>query len=204
MASAERRKSDRVMLVFPLQLQGEDAKGQPFQCEAQTVDVSRDGARIQGAQPLNIGQIVHVVNLASHREADFRVAAQVRTSRPDVIHYCLECANAGEKVWGTVFPTPAERKASELRRHQRISLRLPVLIRDFMGDVERAETENVSKGGFSFSTETNYQVGEKVSVACPYSETSPNIEVPARIIRWISIEGTKRNIYGVRYEPQGS
>jgi hypothetical protein len=87
----------------------------------------------------------------------------------------------------------------DLRRHRRVALQLPILVRDFSGEFEITKSENVSKGGFCFSSERDFHVGEGVMVACPYSRTSENLEVSAKIVRRQSVEGSKRKIYGVRY-----
>jgi PilZ domain len=88
------------------------------------------------------------------------------------------------------------------RRHRRVALQLPVLVRDYYGGREITKSENVSKGGFCFTSDKEYQVGEGVIVACPYSSTAQSIEVGAKIVRRTPIEGSDRNIYGVRYDAQ--
>lgn len=85
------------------------------------------------------------------------------------------------------------------REHRRVALQLPVLIRRYSGGVEIAQTEDVSKGGLSFISEVNYEVGEGLLVACPYSSSGPNIEVQAQLARRQEIKGTKRCLFGVRY-----
>jgi hypothetical protein len=89
------------------------------------------------------------------------------------------------------------------RRHRRVAIQLPLLIRDFYGQFEIRRTENVSKSGFCFLSEKTYYLGQGISAACPYNADGENIEVPARFVRAQQLRGTKRYIYGVRYEPQG-
>jgi hypothetical protein len=88
----------------------------------------------------------------------------------------------------------------EQRKHRRVSLQLPVLVRDYYGGVEVTKTENVSKGGFCFVTEKDYHIGEGVLIICPYNPSAQNIEVRARIVRQTLVEGTTRKVYGVRYD----
>lgn len=99
--------------------------------------------------------------------------------------------------------TPAEPhgagKESNQRRHRRVSLQLPVLIRDYNGGVEITRSENVSKGGFCFTSEKDFQIGEGIMAACPYSGAEKSLEVRARIVRRRAVEGSNRKIYGVRY-----
>jgi PilZ domain len=90
-------------------------------------------------------------------------------------------------------------RGADLRQHRRVALQLPVLIRDYSGNFEVTKSENVSKGGFCFSSEKEFHVGEGVMVACPYSKTDQSLEVSAKIVRRQKMVGAKRNIYGVRY-----
>ncbi len=85
------------------------------------------------------------------------------------------------------------------RENKRVALQLPTLIRRYAGNVEIVQTEDVSKSGLSFVSEVEYEVGEGLQVACPYSATGPNIEVRAQIARRQEIKGTKRRLFGVRY-----
>ena len=85
------------------------------------------------------------------------------------------------------------------RRHRRVSLKLPALIRTYSGATEVTHTEDVSKGGFAFTSEKDYYLGEGLMVACPYSETDTNIEVQAQIVRRQPIQGTENKQYGVKY-----
>lgn len=86
------------------------------------------------------------------------------------------------------------------RKHRRISLQLPVQIRDYYGGSEITKTENVSKGGFCFVSERNYLIGGGILVVCPYNPAGQNIETRARIVRRNQVEGTNRKVYGVRYD----
>lgn len=93
-------------------------------------------------------------------------------------------------------------RGSDLRRHRRVSLQLPVLVRNFSGEFEITKSENVSKGGFCFASERELQIGEGVMVACPYSALDKSLEVGGKIVRRLLIEGSKRKFYGVRYDKQ--
>ena len=88
------------------------------------------------------------------------------------------------------------------RRHRRVALQLPVLIRDFYGGTDISRSENVSKGGFCFTSQKIYYLGQGIVVACPYHPSGENIEVPARFVRAQELSGTPRMVYGVRYEAE--
>lgn len=112
----------------------------------------------------------------------------------------LEHRPGGLRPASPPVPAPGGKDADQ-RRHRRLSLQLPVLIRDYYGGVEINKSENISKGGFCFVSEKDYHLGGGVLVVCPYNPSSQNIEVHAKIVRQRTIEGTKRKVYGVRYEP---
>jgi len=99
---------------------------------------------------------------------------------------------------------PPAAKGAEQRRHRRLSLQLPVSIRDYYGGVEITKSENISKGGFCFVSEKNYHLGDGVLVVCPYNPSSQNIEMRAKIVRLRAVEGTNRKVYGVRYDSQSA
>lgn len=280
------------MLTIPLRVIGEDENGVAFECEAQTIDVSRHGARIRIAHPLNSGQELRIINQLNRREAAFRVAGPLvpltekggefaltgplsaklerrnqwgmecldlnidlwgirfppasadQNSDPKALLACRECKTAElvhltlgavdvletagifsrycsgckrDTPWGYApgqpegQPLPPKGEGSEAaqatapapserRRHRRVVLQLPILVRDYFGGVEITKSENVSKGGICFASEKNYQLGEGIMVACPYDQASHNIEVPAQIASCQELEGTQRKIYGIRYK----
>lgn len=277
------------MVTIPLRVIGVDENGVSFDCEAQTIDVSRHGARIRIVRPLNSGQELRVINQMNQREAAFRVAGPLvpltenggefaltgplsaklesrnqwgmecldlsidlwgirfppaaadQNSDPKALLACRECKltelvhltlgavdvleTAGilsrycsgckhDTPWGYAHAEPegppprqgeapeadVASSASERRRHRRVVLQLPILIRDYFGGVEITKSENLSKGGICFVSEKIYQLGEGIMVACPYDTASHNIEVPAQIVSCQELEGTQRKIYGIQYK----
>jgi hypothetical protein len=96
----------------------------------------------------------------------------------------------------------AAARGVDQRWHRRVSLQLPVRIRDYYGAVEITKSENVSKGGFCFASEKNYLLGQGIVAVCPYNPAASTIEVRARVVRRQDLEGTSRKIYGLRYTPQ--
>jgi len=101
-----------------------------------------------------------------------------------------------------VPPEPNVELSIKSRRHRRVGLKLPVLIRRYTGGVEITHTDDVSKGGFGFTSEKDYYVGEGLMVACPYNERDRNIEVQAQVVRRQPIEGTESKQYGAKYAGQ--
>jgi len=94
---------------------------------------------------------------------------------------------------GRVPPLAAER-----RRTQRKAAQLPIRVRDYFGEVEFAQTENVSPDGFCFSTFTRYYVGQGIVVILPFDAGMEKPEARARIVR-ADAEGAHYT-YGVKYE----
>lgn len=97
----------------------------------------------------------------------------------------------------------AQAAGREQRKDRRVALQVPLLVRNFDGVAEVARTENSSQGGFCFLSDSAYQIGQGVTVACPYDPAGQSPAVLARIVRRQSVEGTGRTVYGVRYEPPG-
>jgi hypothetical protein len=98
----------------------------------------------------------------------------------------------------------ARATGAESRRHRRVLLQLPVLVRNFSGETETTKTENASKSGFCFSSQKKYELGEGLVVACPYNATGRSVERPARVVRRLELDGPLPKVYGVRYEVRDS
>ena len=129
---------------------------------------------------------------------------------------CLTCRSM--TAWGIPekdlgMPVPgqeAEPSISELieppppaanrRQHGRISLKLPIRLRSFLGTEEFTKSENISKGGLCFISDKHYEFGEVLLVTCPFEKGGHNIEVRSIVVRRREMQGTNRLIYGLRYE----
>src|SRR5579875_2302807 len=72
--SVERARSNRLLLTFIMRVIGTDENGVIFECEPQTIDVNRHGARIRISRLLHSGEQVRIMNKVNRREATFRVA----------------------------------------------------------------------------------------------------------------------------------
>jgi hypothetical protein len=95
------------------------------------------------------------------------------------------------------FPT----LAAERRRSYRKPAQLPVRVRDYFGETEISQTENISQDGFCFSSARKYLVGQGIVVICPFDAANEKPEVRARIVRTEPGSGRDRYLYGVRYDP---
>ena len=113
-------------------------------------------------------------------------------------------APPGEAAMLEAAGAAATIRGADLRRHRRVALQLPVMVRDYSGAFELTKSENVSKGGFCFASDKNFHLGEGVMVACPYNKSDQSLEVSAKIVRKQKVEGSDRKIYGVRYDPHAA
>lgn len=105
----------------------------------------------------------------------------------------------GQGIPEHVDPLSVVPSGKERRRYNRVSLRLPVKICDYEGGVEITKSENISKGGFCFVSEKDYQIGEGILVTCPYHSTGENIEVRARVVSRLEVCGSVGKTYGVQF-----
>lgn len=85
------------------------------------------------------------------------------------------------------------------RAHKRLALKLPILVRDRTGRQELAKTENVSRGGLAVCLGLKLEVGDIVTVCCPYTEGSQNLEQKAEVRNRRTFFAGERWIYGLCY-----
>ena len=92
-------------------------------------------------------------------------------------------------------PFPDEEKAERPAFVQR-----PILIRASSGQIDKAQTESLSKEGLSCSSEKVYEVNQEVTLEWANPGTGLRVQTRGRILRRHDIGGSKRKIYNVRYE----
>ena len=96
--------------------------------------------------------------------------------------------------------TPPKR-ARDDRRHTRLDLQMEALIRDAQGWEEVVKTENISRGGFRFTSQKHYAEGWMLEVALPYSRGGANIFSAAKVKYASGEPGASGHVYGVAYTP---
>ena len=127
--AVERRRSDRVLLTVPLRVQGVDLSGDRFECDAQTSDLNRHGAKMRIGRGLPSGQPLHVTNLLNRRHAPFRVTGPVApvtakggdygvfgpvSTEAEKHPSCgLECLDLKVNIWSIRFPKASGAEATE-------------------------------------------------------------------------------------------
>lgn len=111
MAQANRRRSERLLLTIPIQVEGSDPKGQKFNESTRTLVINRHGARIQLRHPVGPGATVRISNLAGNRKADFRVVGPTRPVSEEGGEWGVECLDEKGNIWGIDFPPPQDGEA---------------------------------------------------------------------------------------------
>lgn len=112
-----------------------------------------------------------------------------------------EQARSSVEMRARWFTAAAE---SPQRGHPRVCMRLPLWIRGHYGDSDEAHTENISRFGFSFSSERNYLRGEIVNTAFSIPSLIQRTKLPARIVREQVLKGSPRKMYGATFGSQTS
>ncbi len=101
------RRSDRISISVPIQVQGIDSKGKPFNEKTHTLVISRYGAVIVLARPLASGQEFAIRCIGTGREAKSRVVGQVGGSAAGYL-YGVEILDSDVNLWEINFPPATE------------------------------------------------------------------------------------------------
>jgi len=104
------RRSQRAREALRVFVRGKDRNGNPFSQSSYTLDISEDGARLEGVAYLTTpGEIIEVKR-RWHGKARFRVAwiGQIGTSESNQIGICT--MDSGRLPWRIKVPTPPPSK----------------------------------------------------------------------------------------------
>jgi len=188
-------------VVGPTRLEGAQAAEWGVECQ----DLGRNIWGIDLPPPLGVGGEEAGVLLecrACHKQSLCLVSfmqVDVLESTGAVARTCDQCGK--ETFWTYAETTrrprefgpgepvaplrraPEVKKAVEKRTAKRLAMKLPVLVRSQKGEAEVTKTENLSKGGFAVSLSMELDVGEVVTVVCPYTPGGQNIEQKAEVRR---------------------
>jgi len=103
----ERRRTDRVFLRIPTRVQGLDLRGEYFSERTTTVEVNRDGARIELKSPLRMGDELRVTNLITGATALCRVTVECLQSYGELPEWGIALSTSMSDVvadfWGITF-----------------------------------------------------------------------------------------------------
>jgi PilZ domain len=102
---ATARRSERVYLQIPIEVQGEQASGGPFSERTHTLIINRDGARISLVRPLQVNERITITNLRTGFSCLFRVVVRTGRSLGEAPEWGVECLEPGVDFWGISFPS---------------------------------------------------------------------------------------------------
>jgi len=108
----ERRRTQRVCLIVPLVINGQNENSEKFSVRVKTNAVSQHGAQIETEHPLVVGQVVLLINENSARKVEARVVS-IQRKRDGKTHIGVEFLSTDINFWNMTFPLPG---AKPLRR----------------------------------------------------------------------------------------
>ncbi len=95
------------MVTVPLLIQSDDPDGEQFECEGQTVTVSRFGARIQTSHALASGQKLRITNLINKKTAKFCVVGALEEKPEGGSEWGVAATEGDPDLWSIYFPAAA-------------------------------------------------------------------------------------------------
>lgn len=105
------RKKPRIPKSLKVVVRGKDSEGRPFTQSASTVDLSQDGARLDGIGPLTTtGQTIEVRRL--WRKANFRVVWVGKIGTAESNQVGLFALNSGKNIWNVALPGAQDAQAA--------------------------------------------------------------------------------------------
>jgi PilZ domain len=102
--SGTARRSERVYLRIPIEVQGEQATGVWFSELTHTLIINRHGARICLAHSVRPNASLTVTNLQTGVSCPFRAIGRVGKSLGNAPEWSVECLRPGIDFWGIYFP----------------------------------------------------------------------------------------------------
>jgi len=100
-----------------------------------------------------------------------------------------------------VAPAPREadvKKGIEKRRYKRMTLKLPIMVRNQRGEEEVTKTEDISKGGLAVSLAMDLVEGDILSIVCPYTPGSQDIPQKGEVRRRAKFPFGGKRLYGIQ------
>jgi hypothetical protein len=104
-----KRRSDRIAMSMTVRVAGRDEAGQPFDTEARTVTLSRNGATIVLKQNIKPDQEVRIRHLRRAKEGMFRVVGRIGGESEGFVYGVAQLDPAVD-LWGIGFPPVADSK----------------------------------------------------------------------------------------------
>jgi len=208
-----RRRSTRVLLRVPIVIRGLDSDGQDFEAQAETIVVSKHGARIRAGRPLPLGSEIIVAIPKTSREERAKVVWKDEQA-PDQYAIALQHP---ENLWGISFPPEDWSDATidtnshahtrtegqlELRLGRRREERFPATGEAIVRSGSRViygEVADISHSGFRIRYRgTPVQLGPQTDVSYPWGRVKASpvwfrmagewVEIGFKIIEFVEAD----------------
>jgi hypothetical protein len=177
----DQRKHPRAQLKLPARVRWRGPLGMRME-STHTLDVSRNGIRVQRGESCETGSRVWVV---------FPFEAASAAGDPPETPACVVRVESGSgggyqvslelELPSRDVSLPADR---ERRACSRMSFALPIFVRALgFPWPEESMTQNISRAGARFESAHIYSAGDAVLAKIPWSDWARAGEIPARIVR---------------------
>jgi PilZ domain len=99
------RRSERVRLRIPIDVEGRDERGVAFRERTHTLVINREGARITAEHSLQSGDTIKVTNLQTGASGPFLVVGPMGRSLGEEPEWGVEYLDPRQDFWGIYFPS---------------------------------------------------------------------------------------------------
>ncbi len=103
-SGASKRRTTRILLRIPIEVQGTDAQGKLFKERTTTLAINRHGALIVLEHEVLPEARLGVTNLQNMLASPFRVVSRVRKTMGEGPEWGVECLEPEKNFWGIFFP----------------------------------------------------------------------------------------------------
>lgn len=103
----DRRRSERLLITIPIQVEGMDQKGERFSEATRTLVINRQGARITLKRAVCVGAVLQISTMGGRRSGKFRIVGPTQPPTGEGGEWGIECQEARINIWGIGFPPPA-------------------------------------------------------------------------------------------------
>ncbi len=161
------RHQPRIELKVPVRIFGTDAHGKIFSESVNTLDVSQDGAQLEGVQAeLKIDEIIGLTY--AQKKVHFRIKWIGKPGTPMANRVGLLNLTPEKPLWEVTFPKAAQDqykwKSGERRKSPRIRVVLSVELQPEGGAPIWANSADISEGGCFIEMAIPLKEGQKSKV----------------------------------------
>ncbi len=103
-AIVEQRRSERILLMIPLEVEGIDVNGTSFTERTRTFSINRNGAYISLKSVAQQGDDISVTNLGTRQTCIFRLCESGKDPSGEITAWGIECLQPEVNFWQIRFP----------------------------------------------------------------------------------------------------